>query len=146
MSPMDALTFLDQQVKPRVFNGKLDEAVQSDWMRSLQRPQITKEVAQAAIQEMVDAGTPFKVASFYKALRRHSKPVDAVNSKPVLLYSLRFERSHGSYTKGFYAPTDKSVPTIATIVYQARRKQEAHGGSIVWAENFVPDQIEESFS
>ncbi len=145
MTPMDAITFIDQQVKPRVFNGKLDDAVKSDWMRSLQRPQITKEVAQAAIQEMVDAGTPFKVASFYKSLRRHSAPVEAVNSGPVLLYSLRFERPHGPFLKGFYAPTDKAVPTIATIVYQARRKQEAHGGSIVWAEGFVPDHIEDPF-
>ena len=153
MTPMSAISFLDKQVKPRMFNGKMDEAVESDWMRCLQRRGVEEDSAKAAIQEMVDAGTPMKVSSFYKALKRHSKPVEAENTKPVLVYSIRLNRNREaymqgspipemmewSYVQGFYAASEKTIPSIQTIVYQARWWAQNLGGDIMWAEGFAPD-------
>ena len=154
MTPMSAISFLDKQVKPRCFNGKMDEAVESDWMRCLQRRGVEEDSAKAAIQEMVDAGTPMKVSSFYKALRRHSKPVEAENTKPVLLYSIRVIKEKWGYTQGspiptrmtweydtgFYAASNKAIPTIQTIAYQAAWWAAKLNGAIVWEDDFTPEE------
>ena len=159
MTATDAILFVNNQVRPRMFNGKMDDAVEADWMRALNRPHVEKDSASAAIKEMVDAGTPMRVASFYKALRRHSKPVEAENTKPVLLYSIKIDRSRmayiqgcpeprhmeWSYTTGFYASSENKVPNLNTIAYQARWWAQNLAGDIVWAEGFMPEEYENPF-
>lgn len=156
MTPSDANFFVDGQIKPRVYGKTIDEAVYHDWIRALSMHHVTQDAAKQAIQGMVDDGTPFKVSSFRKALKRIKPAGDAEITKPVLLFSIRVQRDHEdkdcphrdmrgfvetpqwSYAKGFYAPSEKKVPMPETIQFQARYWAQQLKGVIEYPEGMCP--------
>ena len=132
MTPLSAEDFIVSDVAPRMFRGMLNPAQKEDWMRALKQSYATVENSRLAIQDMVADGTPFKVSSFYKALKNHRDVQVVTQSKPTLLFNIAISKNEKrwkcgqyepeamdiSYKVGFYSNTDR-IPEEHSLQHQA---------------------------
>jgi len=153
MTPVSAINFVAKQIKPRVYGGKLDEALESDWVRCLKNSWIQEDLAKQAVQDMVDNGTALRVSAFYKAYKRIGGGKVADQGKPVCLFGILPEKDVDRYNdpteqllikncliKWFYTNHPKYIPHPQKMAEQARYWAEQVKGRIIYAPEFAPKE------
>ena len=149
MNQTDAAYFMNSDIKPRVYGKELDPAVYDDWLRALTRHETSVEVARQAIRRMVDHDMPFKVSSFYKAVKGLGTVRIAEQGKPVHVFGILPERHVDRYNdpnepfpcalvKNFYINTPKYIPNPVKLGEIARYWAERLKGRIIYAPGFGP--------
>lgn len=119
MTNADVLSFVELEIASRAFQGKLDDAVRSDWARAIWKAG-SIDTARQIVRGIVDEPeTSLSVKTFYRSLRASGKA--AATSRDGVKYHLRYSTGDEREPFRAYAVRQGERPWVMALSYPVAR-------------------------